>query len=56
LRLGVADHLGWAVAVSASADHEVVDRRRIELIEPGMSAAPLAHARGWNVHLSIMAG
>ena len=31
LRLGIADHLGWAIAVAASADHEVVDRRRIEL-------------------------
>ena len=41
VRLGVADHLGWAVAVTASADHEVVDRRRIELIEPGVSAAPI---------------
>ena len=41
MRLGIADHLGWAVAVTASADHEVVDRRRIELIEPGMTAAPI---------------
>jgi hypothetical protein len=41
MRLGIADHLGWAVAVTASADHEVVDRRRIELIEPGISAAPI---------------
>jgi len=41
MRLGIADHLGWAVAVTASADHDVVDRRRIELIEPGMSAAPI---------------
>ena len=41
LRLGIADHLGWAVAVTASADHEVVDRRRIELVEPGMTAAPI---------------
>jgi hypothetical protein len=41
LRLGIADHLGWAIAVTASADHEVVDRRRIELIEPGMSQAPI---------------
>jgi hypothetical protein len=41
IRLGIADHLGWAIAVTASADHEVVDRRRIELIEPGMSAAPI---------------
>jgi hypothetical protein len=41
LRLGIADHLGWAVAVTASAGHEVVDRRRIELVEPGMSPAPI---------------
>jgi hypothetical protein len=41
MRLGIADHLGWAVAVTASADHEVVDRRRIELVEPGLSAAPI---------------
>ncbi len=41
MRVGVADHLGWAVAVTASADHEVVDRRRIELVEPGITAAPI---------------
>jgi hypothetical protein len=41
MRLGIADHLGWAIAVTASADHEVVDRRRIELIEPGISPAPI---------------
>lgn len=41
VRLGIADHLGWAVAVTASAEHEVVDRRRIELVEPGLSAAPI---------------
>ena len=41
MRLGIADHLGWAVAVTATADHEVVDRRRIDLIEPGVSAAPI---------------
>src|SRR5919109_4205592 len=41
MRLGIADHLGWAVAVTASADHAVVDRRRIALVEPGMSAAPI---------------
>ena len=41
--MGIAHHLGWAVAVTASAGHEVVDRRRIELIEPGMPAAPIEH-------------
>jgi hypothetical protein len=46
VRLGIAHHLGWAVAVTASADHEVVDRRRIELIEPGMPAAPIHNVGG----------
>jgi hypothetical protein len=41
VRLGIADHFGWAIAVTASADHELIDRRRIELIEPGWPAAPI---------------
>jgi hypothetical protein len=41
VRVGIADHLGWAVAVTASADHVVVDRRRLELVEPGLSPAPI---------------
>jgi hypothetical protein len=43
VRLGIAHHLGWAVAVTAAAGHVVVDRRRIELIEPGMPTAPIEH-------------
>jgi len=43
MRLGVAHHLGWAVVVTASDDHRVVDRRRIELVEPGVAAAPVHH-------------
>jgi hypothetical protein len=46
MRLGVADHLGWAVVVSASPDDGVVDRRRVELIEPGRPAAPIHHVGG----------
>ncbi len=46
MRLGIAHHFGWAVAVTASAGHEVVDRRRIELIEPGLPAAPIHHVGG----------
>jgi hypothetical protein len=42
-RLGIAHHLGWAVVVTASEDHRVIDRRRIELIEPGLPAAPIEH-------------
>ena len=40
VRLGIADHLGWAVAVTASGER-VVDRRRIALIDSGVSAAPI---------------
>ena len=46
VHLGIAHHLGWAVAVTASADHEVVDRRRIELVEPGLPTAPIHHEGG----------
>jgi hypothetical protein len=46
MRLGIAHHLGWAVAVTASADHVVVDRRRMELIEPGLPNAPIHHEGG----------
>ena len=52
MRLGIADHFGWAVAVSASADHEVVDRRRIELVEPGVTAAPIHYE---SRHLDVAA-
>jgi hypothetical protein len=46
VRVGIAHHLGWAVAVTATADHKVVDRRRIELIEPGVATAPVHHEEG----------
>lgn len=46
MRVGIAHHLGWAVAVTASAGHEVADRRRIELIEPAVPAAPIHHDGG----------
>ena len=46
MRVGIAHHFGWAVAVTASADHTVVDRRRIELIEPGLPTAPIHHEGG----------
>lgn len=46
VRLGIAHHLGWAVAVTATDDDAVVDRRRIELIEPGLPVAPVHHLGG----------
>ena len=52
MRLGIADHLGWAVAVIASEDHQVVDRRRIELVEPGVSPAPI-HYEGSRLDVAV---
>lgn len=46
MRLGIAHHFGWAVAVTARPDHRVADRRRIELIQPGLPAAPIHHEGG----------
>jgi hypothetical protein len=43
VRVGIAHHLGWAVAVTAAPGHRVVDRRRIELLEPGLPVAPVEH-------------
>jgi hypothetical protein len=44
--VGVADHNGWAVLVSAAAEHgepAVVDRRRVSLIEKGVPSQPYHH-------------
>jgi len=46
MRLGIFDHFGWAVAVTADADHDVIDRRRIELVEPDVTPAPIHYDRG----------
>ncbi|MFN8050589.1 MAG: hypothetical protein U0Q22_04070 [Acidimicrobiales bacterium] len=53
MRLGLSHHFGWAVAVTATDDHQVVDRRRIELIGPDLPAAPIHHEGGtWEMHSS----
>ncbi len=54
MRLGIAHHYGWAVAVTAAVDHRVVDRRRIELIQPDLPAAPIHHEGG--AHLLHQSG
>ena len=41
MRLGIFDHFGWAVAVTATRDGAVADRRRIELVDPGLTPAPV---------------
>jgi hypothetical protein len=51
MRLGIAHHFGWAIAVTATGDHRVVDRRRIELVAPDLPAAPVHHVGGpWELH------
>lgn len=46
MRIGIAHHLGWAVAVTVGPQHQVIDRRRIELVEPGLPPAPVHHEGG----------
>jgi len=46
MRLGIAHHYGWAIAVSATDDHDVVDRRRIELLDRDLPSAPIHHEGG----------
>lgn len=41
MRVGVADHLGWAVVVTADDEHEVADRRRVALVEDGVPVMPV---------------
>jgi hypothetical protein len=44
--VGVADHNGWAILVSAAAVNgapTVIDRRRVELIERGVPSQPYHH-------------
>lgn len=38
--IGVSDHGGWAVLVTATADGKLVDRRRVELVDEGLPKIP----------------
>ena len=46
MRVGIAHHLGWATCVAATDDHEVVDRRRIDLLSGDLPNAPVHHEGG----------
>lgn len=41
--VGVSDHSGWAVLVTAMRDGALVDRRRVELIDTGLPSLPHHH-------------
>ena len=41
--IGLADHNGWAVAVTIASDDVLIDRRRVELIDVGLPNHPHHH-------------
>jgi hypothetical protein len=41
--LGVSDHGGWAILVTAGRDGTLVDRRRVELVDDSLPALPHHH-------------
>lgn len=41
--VGITDHAGWAVAVTVTAAGEVLDRRRIGLLDAGLPVMPYHH-------------
>ncbi len=41
--LGVSDHGGWAVLVTADRDGALLDRRRVELVDEGLPKLPHHH-------------
>ena len=51
-RVGIADHVGWAIAVSSADTFDVLDRRRIALVEDGVTDAPIHYE---SKHLDVAA-
>src|SRR6202046_4117858 len=43
--IGVSDHGGWAVLVTAAADGTLLDRRRVELVDEDLPKIP-HHSEG----------
>jgi len=41
--IGVSDHGGWAVLVTAARDGTLLDRRRVELVDEGLPKLPHHH-------------
>lgn len=41
--IGVSDHGGWAVLVTAARDGTLLDRRRVELVDSGLPKLPHHH-------------
>jgi hypothetical protein len=47
--VGASDHGGWAVLVTVASDGELLDRRRVELVDPGLPTFPHHHEGSWAV-------
>ena len=47
--VGVAEHASSAVLVTVAPDGQLLDRRRVELIDPGLPAHPHHHEGSWAV-------
>lgn len=47
--VGVAEHANWAVLVTVAQDGGLLDRRRIELTDPGLPTHPHHHEGSWAV-------
>jgi hypothetical protein len=41
--IGISDHGGWAVLVTAARDGTLLDRRRVELVDEGLPKLPHHH-------------
>jgi hypothetical protein len=41
--VGIADHGGWAILMTTAPNGALLDRRRVELIEPGLPSLPHHH-------------
>jgi hypothetical protein len=41
--VGVSDHGGWVILMTAASDGALVDRRRVELVDPGLPTMPHHH-------------
>jgi hypothetical protein len=41
--IGVSDHAGWAILVTAAADGTLLDRRRVELVDDALPGLPHHH-------------
>jgi hypothetical protein len=41
--IGISDHGGWAVFVTAARDGTLLDRRRVELVDDGLPSIPHHH-------------